>query len=376
MSKQRIYLDHNATAPLRPEAASAMAVAMSVFGNPSSVHHEGRRARAIIETAREQVAKLVNAKPLEVVFTSGATEANNWVLRGGYQQIVVASQEHPSVIEPARQCGATVVELASDGSGIVDLEPLRGPEGFAWAARSLMSVQMANSETGVLQPVGEAIACLPEHGRMHTDATQAVGRVPVNMPALGVDFLSLSAHKLGGPAGAGALVIRDGVPLPSLVIGGGHERRRRAGTENLIGIAGFGAAAAAAARDLAGASARIGALREVLERGILGLMPDAMIIGVDVDRLPNTTSVAVPGFTSETLVIKLDLAGIAVSAGSACSSGKVGASHVLAAMGLPNGVAASVIRISLGWNSSETDVATFLEVWGAVTRPRALRAVA
>jgi len=376
MRPARTYLDHNATTPLRAEARAAALAALEAVGNPSSVHAEGRRARAIIETAREQVARLVNAKPLEVVFTSGATEANNWVIGGGYQQIVCAAQEHHSVFEPARNSGATLFELASDRSGVVDLEALRAPKGFKWSERCLLSLQMANSETGVMQPLGDAVALLPKNAHVHTDATQAAGRVPVELQALGVDFLSLSSHKLGGPTGVGALVIRDGARLASLITGGGQERRRRAGTENVVGIAGFGAAAAAAAEGLGDMNTRVRALRNGLERGIKSLTPHAVVIGDEAERLPNTTSVAVRGMKAETLVIKLDLMGIAVSAGAACSSGKVGASHVLAAMGLAPEIAGSAIRLSLGWNSSEADVDAFLRAWREIAGTRVARAVA
>ncbi len=379
MSTHRTYLDHNATAPLRPEAAGAMAVAIGVCGNPSSVHHEGRRARAIIETAREQVAKLVNAKPLEVIFTAGATEANNWVVSGGaWTTILSAEIEHDSVRGPLANSGATLRTLAVSGDGVVPVEEIahHALSAPATDGRTLVMLQMANNETGVLQPVADAAPICREHGlHIHTDAVQMPGRLSIDFAGLGVDTLSLSSHKLGGPAGAGALIIRDGIKLASFITGGGQERRRRAGTENLIGIAGFGAAAEAASIDVS-ATARLGRLRDRLEAGIREITPSAVIVGVGSQRLPNTTSVAMPGQAAETLVIKLDLAGFAVSAGAACSSGKVGASHVLTAMGLAPEIANNAIRLSLGWNSSEADVTAFLEVWGVVTRPRALRAVA
>ncbi len=379
MSTQRIYLDHNATAPLRPEAASAMAVAMSVCGNPSSVHHEGRRVRALIETAREQVAKLVNAKPLEVVFTSGATEANAWVIGGGkWATILSAEIEHDSVRGPIAHSQSLHHPLPISAGGFVAVEEIARHAFTALVSgdRTLVVLQMANNETGVLQPVAETAQFCREHGlHIHSDAVQMPGRLPIDFAGLGVDTLSLSSHKLGGPAGVGALIIRDGVKLASFVTGGGQERRRRAGTENVIGIAGFGAAAEAARAD-GSAEVRLADLRDQLEAGVREITPPAVIVGAGSPRLPNTTSVAMPGQPAETLVIKLDLAGFAVSAGAACSSGKVGASHVLTAMGLAPDIANNAIRLSLGWNSSKADVATFLEVWGAVTCPRALRAVA
>lgn len=368
----RTYLDHNATSPLRREARAAMLSAMEVCGNPSSVHAEGRSARTVVECAREQVAALVNAKPSEVVFTSGATEANNWVIAGGgWRQIVTAAQEHPSVLEPARRSGAAVVELPSDPDGDIDTAPFHGdPPEFQPGERCLVSLQWANSETGVLQD--EPLMLAPQAAWRHTDAAQAVGRVKLDFAhgCFGYHFLSLSSHKIGGPAGVGALVVRDGVTLPNLMAGGGQERRRRAGTENVVGIAGFGAAAEAAGRGLDDMNTRVRALRDDLERRIRKLTPDAEIFGAKVDRLPNTTLVAVPGMTSELLLMKLDLAGIAVSAGSACSSGKVGESHVLAAMGVPARIARGAIRISLGWSTCQADIDTFIETWAKVTAPR------
>jgi cysteine desulfurase len=379
MMMHRTYLDHNATAPLRPEAAAAMTAAMSVCGNPSSVHHEGRRARAIIETAREQVAKLVNAKPLEVVFTSGATEANAWVIgAGGWAAIVSAEIEHDSVRGPVSNANGLHRSLAVGTDGLIDLSEIAkyGATAAETGGRTLVVLQMANNETGVLQPVAETAAlCRKYNLHLHTDAVQMPGRLPIDFTALGADTLSLSSHKLGGPAGVGALIIRDGAKLASFMTGGGQERRRRAGTENVTGIAGFGAAAEAAGADV-DAATRLAGLRDQLEAGLREITPPAVIVGSKSPRLPNTASVALPGRAAETMVIKLDLAGIAVSAGAACSSGKVGASHVLTAMGLGADLASTAIRVSLGWNSSKADVATFLEVWGVVTQPRALRAVA
>ena len=356
-----------------------MAAAMELCGNPSSVHAEGRRARAMIETAREQVASLVNAKPLEVVFTSGATEANAWVIgAGGWDVILSSGIEHDSVRGPVAASMAQHVPIGVSAPGVVAIDDIArfALQDIRSGDRSLVALQFANNETGILQPVAEVAAFAREHGLVvHTDAVQAAGKVPVDFKALDVDALSLSGHKLGGPAGVGALIIRDGVKLGTLITGGGQERRRRAGTENLIGIVGFGAAAAAARQGLADI-ARITGLRDRLESGIKAITPGAVIVGADAARLPNTTSVALPGQAAETLVIKLDLAGIAVSAGAACSSGKVGVSHVLAAMGLGPEITSSAIRVSLGWNTSEADVAAFLETWARVARPREVRAVA
>jgi cysteine desulfurase len=378
MSSTRAYLDWNASAPLRPEARAAIVAALDVIGNPSSPHAEGRRVRTIVEDAREEVAALVGARPAEVVFTSGATEANNAVLTGGWQTILLSGIEHDSVLAPARRLAqsnkARVVDLAVQVSGVVDVERTAGRVSGAGAGSALLSLQLANNETGVLQPVAAAAAAARVLGRsVHTDAVQAAGRVAIDYRALGVDYLSLSAHKLGGPKGVGALVIRDGVSLPPFITGGGQERRRRAGTENVPAIAGFGAAARAASRDVQ-AMEQVRTLRDRIEAEIMAITPSAVVIGAGGERLPNTTSVALPGASAETLVIALDLAGVAVSAGAACSSGKVGASHVLEAMGLEPALAGAAIRVSLGWSTTERDVAAFIEAWAHVTACR--RAVA
>jgi cysteine desulfurase len=376
MSRARTYLDWNATAPLRREARAAMLAALDVVGNPSSPHAEGRRARAIVEDAREQVAALVGAKPAEVVFTSGGTEGNNAVLAAGWEAILVAGIEHDSVLAPARNSRARRIEMPVGSDGVVRRDGLSGTIAQAKGSRALLTLQMANNETGVLQPVAEAAREARAHGlAVHTDAVQAAGRVDLDIATLGVDYLTLSAHKLGGPKGVGALVICGHAVLPPLVSGGGQERRRRAGTENVAAIAGFGAAAEAARRDLDGMQ-RVQALREQLEVQVRAITPEAVVIAESAARLPNTTSLALPGASAETLVIALDLAGIAVSAGAACSSGKVGASHVLAAMRLEPQLARAAIRISLGHGSTERDVASFLAAWSHIAIRRRERAVA
>ena len=374
MSAGRTYLDWNATAPLRPEARAACVAALDVVGNPSSPHAEGRKTRGIIEDAREQVAALVGAKPAEVVFTSGGTEANNAVLAAGWDTIVLAGIEHDSVLAPARAGKARVVDMPVRRDGVVSVDALDVANGSA--GRSLLSLQMANNETGVIQPVAEVAAVAKTLGFLvHTDAVQAAGRIPIELRALGVDCLSLSAHKVGGPKGVGALVIHERASLPAFIAGGGQERRRRAGTENVAAIAGFGAAAAAAQHD-SERMARIAALRDRLEEEVRAITPTAVVIGADVARLPNTTNIALAGTSAETLVIAFDLAGIAVSAGAACSSGKVGASHVLEAMGVDKALARAAIRVSLGWSSTERDVAAFVEAWANVAVGRRERAVA
>jgi cysteine desulfurase len=300
-------------------------------------------------------------------------------MTGGWEAILAAGIEHDSVLAPARRWAGRMLELAVDTGGVVAIQAVadRVAEarvtGTAGAPR-LLSLQLANNETGVVQPVAAAAEAARSQGLMvHTDAVQAAGRVAVSFTALGVDYLSLSAHKLGGPKGVGALVIRDGADLPAFIAGGGQERRRRAGTENVPAIAGFGAAARAAARDLTTIDG-VRALRDRVEAEARAIAPSAVVIGAEAERLPNTACIALPGASAETLVIALDLAGVAVSAGAACSSGKVGASHVLAAMGLDPALARSAIRVSLGWGSTEADVDAFASAWAHVAARR--RAVA
>jgi cysteine desulfurase len=367
MRSGRTYLDWNATAPLRADVRASMLAALDVTGNPSSPHAEGRRARALIEDAREAVAALVGARPDGVVFTSGATEANNTVLAADWDTILLSPTEHDSVLAPARASAARLVEVPVDGDGRVCSERLAACleelATQAKGARALFSLQIANNETGVLQPLSRLAGVARRHGlSVHSDAVQGVGRVPISIGALDVDYLSLSAHKIGGPKGIGALVLREGAPLRALLGGGGQERGRRAGTENVAAIAGFGAAASAAAAEVAEID-RVRRLRDALEREVRALAPEAVILGCGADRLANTSCLAVPGTRAETLVIALDLAGIAVSAGAACSSGKVGASHVLRAMGLSPEIAAAAIRVSLGPANTQRDIARFLAAW-------------
>ena len=376
MITERTYLDWNATAPLFPEARAAIQRALDVEGNPSSVHAEGRRARAIVETAREQVAALVGAIPSEVVFTSGATEACATILGAPWSAILMAGIEHDAVLRPAEAAPGQRIALDVGADGRVATadvaEKLGSTVASSGIGRALVAIQLANNETGVLQSVTEVAATAHEaRALVFTDAAQAAGRIPVDFAALGVDFMALSAHKLGGPKGVGALIIRDGLEIPALIRGGGQERRRRGGTENIAGIAGFGAAAEAARASIATRD-RITHLRDRLEAGLLELTPDAHIVGAGTERLPNTTCVALPGQSAETLVIRFDLAGIAVSAGAACSAGKIGASHVLMAMGLDEATARSAIRISIGPTTTEHDIDRCLAAWREIAaRPRA-----
>lgn len=369
----RAYLDWNATALLRPEARAAMLAAMDVFGNPSSIHAEGRAARGLIETARRQVAALVGAEPRNVTFTSGGTEANGLALQpaletGGdkaaRERLLISAVEHPSV-----RCGGSfparaVAEVPVTADGIVDLGALERV--LAAAGRPLVSLMLANNETGVIQPVAAAAELVHRAGGLlHVDAIQAAGKIPCDINALGADFLVLSGHKLGAPKGVGALVRRsdDLHVADPMIKGGGQERGLRGGTENVLGIVGFGAAAAAAAAGLEAERIRIAALRDRLEARLKAISADAVIFGAGVARLPNTTAFAVPGVKAETALIALDLDGVAVSSGSACSSGKVAASPVLAAMGVEPALARGAIRVSLGFSTADEEVDCFLDAW-------------
>jgi len=370
---QRSYLDHNATTPLRPEVREAVIGALSLSGNPSSVHAEGRAARAAIEKARAQVAALVGAKPENVIFTSGGTEANALALAaqsGEAWHCYLSAIEHPSVLSGGRFYRETTTIVPVTPDGVVDLDVLRKklkkhkPGGW----RPFVSLMAANNETGAIQPVAEAAAIVHgAGGLLHSDAVQAAGRIPLDMTALGADMVTLSAHKIGGPKGVGALVLADDVSVEPLIKGGGQEGRRRAGTENVAGIVGFGVAADLAAADLANMDA-IAKLRNTMEEGVRALCADAVVLSAGVPRLPNTSCIAVPGAKAETLVIGLDLAGIAVSAGSACSSGKVEPSHVLAAMGITPEIAHGAIRVSLGFASENTDIQGYLSAFGALVK--------
>lgn len=366
----RIYMDHNATTPLRPEARDAMVAALNGVGNPSSVHWHGRDMRARIEGARETVAQLVGTSPNGIVFTSGGTEANNMVMGVDWDVIAVSSMEHESVLASAEKHGAELYLIPALPSGVIDLDALRYILQQARSAgderKLLVSVQMVNNETGVVQPVSEAAAIARSFdASIHTDAVQAAGKLPIDIAKLDVDYLTVSAHKIGGPTGTGALALRDGVKLPAMISGGGQERRSRAGTENIAGIIGFGRAVECA-REQRNWISDVSALRETLEASIREITPDAIIIATNETRVSNTTCVAVPGTRAETLIIALDLAGVSVSAGAACSSGKVAQSHVLRAMGLEPSIAEAAIRISLGWTSTEQDVARFLDAWERV----------
>jgi cysteine desulfurase len=368
----RVYLDWNATAPLRPAAREAMLAAMALPGNPSSIHAEGRKARALLEEARRAVADLVGADPSGVVFTSGGTEANVTALapiEGARPTVpVLSAVEHPSVLAGGRFSREAIRLAPVDGDGVIDLAALAGivEEVAAAGAVPLVALMLANNETGVVEPVAAAAEIAhAAGGRLHVDAVQAAGRIAVDLGGLGADMLALSGHKFGAPKGVGALILRPGLDPVPLVSGGGQEGRRRAGTENLVGIAGFGAAARAAAAGLAEMT-RLERLRDWLEAALTPISGATVVFGRAASRLPNTSAFAVPSVRSETAVIALDLEGFAVSAGAACSSGKVAASATLAAMRVPDDLARGAIRVSLGWDTTEEEVARFAAAWGRV----------
>jgi cysteine desulfurase len=370
--KERLYFDWNASALLRPEAAEKLAAAMKLTGNASSVHREGRVTRALIENARGQVAQLVGAEAKNVSFTSGATEANMLALtpaivrageKGLRGKLLVSAIEHPSVLRGGRFAPDMVEILPVTAQGIVDVEALR--RAIARAERPLISVMLANNETGVVQPVAEIAELVHAAGGiLHVDAVQGPGRIDCTMERLGADMLTLSSHKLGGPLGAGALVVRDGFHITDpLITGGGQERGLRAGTENVAAIAGFGAACAAVAAARETESAHMLDLRARLERGLKAITPQAFIFGESAPRLPNTTLFACSGMKAETAIIAFDLNGVAASSGSACSSGKVTGSHVLAAMGVASDLARGAVRFSLGATTTQAEVEQFLQTW-------------
>jgi cysteine desulfurase len=378
MTQEMTYLDHNATTPLKPEVRDIMLQKLGYPGNASAIHKAGRAARRDIEEARRQIARLVNAGPQTVViFMSGATEANNLVLKGsGCERVLVSAIEHPSILSviPAK---AGVSESADSGfrrndreseiipvlpNGLVDLEAL--DQMLEGNDRStLISVMLVNNETGIVQPLDKVMEIAKRRGALvHTDAVQAAGRIPLDLQNLGVDYLTLSAHKIGGPQGAGCLVMSNCVSVTPQISGGNQEKNMRAGTENLAGIVGFGVAAELALRDMTDFQ-QLAILRDKVETALKKIAPAVRFFGQDLPRVANTTMFALPGVSSETQLIALDLAGICVSNGSACASGTVRASHVLKAMGASEAEAGSSLRLSLGWNSTEKDVDYFILKW-------------
>ncbi|HUT51435.1 MAG TPA: cysteine desulfurase family protein [Alphaproteobacteria bacterium] len=359
----KVYLDYNATAPLRPEARAAVEAGLDTVGNPSSVHAFGRMARKVVEDGREAVAALVSAKNAEVVFTSGASEANAQALLAcGRKRVLVSAVEHASALDAV----AAATRIPVDSEGIIDLDALDALLAID-RTPAVVAVMLANNETGVVQPVAKAAAITKRHGALLLcDAVQGAGKIEIDFPSLGADMMSLSAHKIAGPQGVGALIVSERITIDALIRGGGQERRRRGGTENMPGIAGFGAAAeiAASRRD----HVRVRGLRDRMEREALARVPGARIFGAGAPRIGSTTCIAVPGRAAAMQVMALDLQGIAVSAGAACSSGKVKASHVLEAMGVGADWSDHAIRVSLGWATSEADIDRFLDAWTVMAR--------
>lgn len=365
-SVMRIYFDHNATTPVDPAVAETIARVMTTeFGNASSVHHFGQRAKAVLDDARTAVADLIGGEPSEVVFTSGGTESDNFALRGvaealeptGRRHLIASGIEHEAVLVTLRALarrGWRTTLLPVDHTGIVDPQRLKDAMTDDTA---VVSVMHANNEIGTIQPVAELAAIAHERGSLfHTDAVQSVGKIPVDVRTLGVDLLSLSAHKFNGPKGAGALWIKRGARVTSILTGGKHERNRRAGTENVPGIAGLGMAAQLAKKKLTSEATRLAALRNRLEEAVLARVTGTVINGVREPRVPNTTNISFDSVEAESLLIALDLEGVAVSTGSACSSGTLEPSHVLRAMGLPSPRTQNSIRMSLGAGNTEAEV--------------------
>ncbi|MEO1205590.1 MAG: cysteine desulfurase family protein [Pseudomonadota bacterium] len=385
MDSRRTYLDYNATSPLRPGVRDVFVDALSCFGNPSSVHTEGRQARALVAKARKQVADLIGGQASDVSFCGSATEALNMVIRAGWDCVITLASEHAAVLEPAKGCGADHYTVGVTPDGLVDLSDLAAALARAGGSglRTLVCVQAANNETGVLQPIDEVAAICREAGALVLcDAVQVAGKLSFDVTDAGVDFAVISAHKLGGMKGVGAVWARPGLTLAPLVSGGGQEKGLRGGTENVAAIAAFGAAAEiiAGLLETKGGGCHV---QEAFETSLLEVTPGGVVVGQRAPRLPNTTCIAVPGRAAETLVIGLDLAGFAVSAGAACSSGKVSRSHVLDAMGLGKELgsgeelSASAIRISWGWETTQDDLDRFISVWSqTVTSSKGYRQVA
>jgi cysteine desulfurase len=367
----RVYLDYNASAPMRPQSRQAVIDGLEA-GNPSSVHYEGRQARAKMDTARREIAALCKAGPEGVIFTSGGTEACNLALQvraapaGRVERVMISAIEHIAVTKAAHASGLPVELLPVTPNGVVDLEGLDAA--LEDARPALVCVMVANNETGVIQPIQAIAARVHAHGSLlFCDAVQAAGKMALDMESLGCDALSLSGHKLGGPMGTGALLVRSGLVTPSHMVGGGQELGRRAGSENILGILGFAAAAKASLESLAQFES-IAIWRDAMEASLKQQFNDIVVIGEGQPRLANTSCFALSGLRSETLVMGLDLAGVSVSAGSACSSGKVSRSHVLDAMGVSDDIANSVLRVSFGWASQADDVAKLIESWVPLAR--------
>jgi len=375
MTRPIVYCDHNAGAPVRPEAFDAVARALQLGGNPSSVHAAGRRAKALLEQAREQVAASVGARIENVVFTSGATEALHLALSAAQPHVrglVLSAVEHDALYEQAIRTWDGVRLASVDAQGVIELDALERAL-MEMETPALVAVQLANNETGVIQPIARVAALVRQAGGLLlVDAAQALGRIPVDLADLDASYLVLSGHKIGGPQGAGALILAPGAPFTTPRFGGGQERGRRPGTENVAACAGFGVAAEISAASRGDEHTRLSGLRNRFERG---LPRDAVVFGA-TPRLPNTSNFALPGLGAETAVIAMDLEGVAISSGSACSSGKVRASRVLEAMGVDKALARCALRVSFGWSSTEADVDAALAALDIVAARRAIKGAA
>ncbi|MEM1035656.1 MAG: cysteine desulfurase family protein [Pseudomonadota bacterium] len=375
-----IYADYNATAPLRPEAREAMIAALEVGANPASVHGPGRAARKVLETARGQVAVAIGARAQDVIFTSGGTEANALAINGVVAQLegnctlLVSAIEHDAVTKNAGYAGVPVETAYVTPNGTLDLDWLKDRLARWDTERDgtpVLAIMMANNETGVIQPVAEAAVMVREAGGLtHCDAVQGLGKVMVNVGLLGVDYLALSAHKVGGPQGVGALWVRSGAPLKPVLFGGGQERSLRSGTENLSGVAGFGVAAEAGVRDM-GKLQGLAAARDAMEARLVS-EAGVTIFGKGAERLAQTSNFGIAGFRAETQVMAMDLGGVAISSGSACSSGKVRRSLVLSAMGVDDSLAESAARLSFGWASELSDFDVAADAWLAAAKRTSL----
>lgn len=387
LSVSRVYLDHNATSPLRAEARAAMLAAFDAPANPSSIHQEGRKARSLIESAREEIARFAGASARDVVFTSGGTEALNLVLAAGletqgdkkpFTHLLMSSIEHAAVREGARFVKDKIELIPVDCEGLVDLDWIasRLKAISAEGGRALVAVHAANNETGVIEPIATLSQIVhAEGGLLVSDAVQIAGKLPIDQATAGADIIALSAHKIGGPQGVGALVLKSGgiTIHDRLIRGGGQERGARAGTENVAGIVGFAAAAKVASEKLNEDAKRLQDLRNETEAKLRAITPDIVIFSGATRRLPNTLAFAVPSLSAETALMAFDLEGVAISSGSACSSGKVRQSHVLQAMGIDPEIARGALRVSFGYTSQEADMIRFIEVFERVVGQKQAR---
>ena len=369
MAAVTTYLDYNASAPLRPGVEHAVLRGLKAPGNPSSIHRSGRTVRRLFEDARDGLLSLFERSDVRLVFTSGGTEANNLAINGarqlGVKRILVSGVEHPSVLQPAEQSGLPITHVNVERSGALDTKDLE-QQLSASDEPALVCVMAANNETGVMQPIGQiSEICRPHKALLHTDAVQCFGKSDLSSGFGQADLISVSAHKIGGPLGIGALIFRSDLHVGASILGGGQEIGYRSGTENVSGALGFAESARLCAAD-SDYAARMATLRADLEQGLKDISSDIIIFGEQADRIPNTTCFAEPGIPAETAVMALDLSGFAVSAGSACSSGKVSRSHVISAMGWDDNIAGSSIRVSLGWGTEEDHIERFLDAWTSI----------